>query len=133
MHNFVYLVQRRSQEFSCEPNFGRGGGVPPWLRQCYIIVWAKHLRQPYLPLCSINAQTAYVFSAEVLCRASSIGSQHYAAPCGRAWQWGTIVPIQLAQCRFPGLAISNAEMLIYHSNKIYGNNFITQHSETVMV
>jgi len=21
MHNFVYLVQRRSQEFSCEPNF----------------------------------------------------------------------------------------------------------------
>jgi len=28
MHNFVYLAQRRSQEFSCEPNFG-GGGVPP--------------------------------------------------------------------------------------------------------
>jgi len=25
MHNFVYLAQRRSQEFSCEPNFG----VPP--------------------------------------------------------------------------------------------------------
>jgi len=22
MHNFVYLAQRRSQEFSCEPNFG---------------------------------------------------------------------------------------------------------------
>jgi len=35
MHNFVYLAQRRSQEFSCEPNFG-GGGVtlaPSWLRQ----------------------------------------------------------------------------------------------------
>ena len=28
MHNFVYLAQRRSQEFSCEPNFG-GKGVPP--------------------------------------------------------------------------------------------------------
>jgi len=28
MHNLVYLGQRRSQEFSCEPNFG-GGGVPP--------------------------------------------------------------------------------------------------------
>ena len=34
MHDFVYLAQRRSQEFSCEPNF-RGGGVPaPWLRHC---------------------------------------------------------------------------------------------------
>jgi len=33
MHNFVYLAQRRSHEFSCEPNFG---GVPPWLRQ-----WAQ--------------------------------------------------------------------------------------------
>ena len=36
MHNFVYLAQQRSQEFSCEPDFG--GGVPPgppprWLRQ----------------------------------------------------------------------------------------------------
>jgi len=27
------------------------------------------------------------------------------------------VPIQLAQCRFPGLAISNAKILIYFSNK----------------
>ena len=24
MHNFVYLAERRSQEFSCEHNFGRG-------------------------------------------------------------------------------------------------------------
>ena len=29
MHNFVYLAERRSQEFYCEPNFGRGEGVPP--------------------------------------------------------------------------------------------------------
>jgi len=28
MHNFVYLAQRRSEECSCEPNFG-GGSVPP--------------------------------------------------------------------------------------------------------
>jgi len=28
MHNFVYLAQRRSQKFSCEPNFG-GGACPP--------------------------------------------------------------------------------------------------------
>ena len=42
-------------------------------------------------------------------------------------------PIQLAQCRFPGLAISNAKISIYFSNKIYGSNFIKQHVETVMV
>jgi len=42
------------------------------------------------------------------------------------------VLIQLAQCRFPRLAISNAKILTYFSNKIYGSNFIKQHSETVM-
>jgi len=42
-------------------------------------------------------------------------------------------PIQLAQCWFLGLVISNAKILIYFSNKIYGSNFINQHSETVMV
>jgi len=40
------------------------------------------------------------------------------------------VPIQLAQCRFPGLTISIAKILIYFPNKIYGSNFIKQHSET---
>jgi len=29
MHNFVYLAQRRSQEFSCEPNFGGGHAPSP--------------------------------------------------------------------------------------------------------
>jgi len=43
------------------------------------------------------------------------------------------VPIQLAQCWFPGLAISNAIIQIYFSSKIYGSDFIKQHSETVMV
>jgi len=43
------------------------------------------------------------------------------------------VPIQLAQCRFPGLAISNAKILIYVFKKMYGSNFIRQHSETVTV
>ena len=47
--------------------------------------------------------------------------------------WNENVPIQLAQCRFPGLAISNAKVLVYFSNKIYESNFIKQHSETVMV
>jgi len=31
------------------------------------------------------------------------------------------------------LAISNARMLIYYSNKIHGSNFVKQHSETVVV
>ena len=43
------------------------------------------------------------------------------------------VPIQLAQCWFSGLAISNAKILIYFSNKIHGSSFIKQHSKTVMV
>jgi len=43
------------------------------------------------------------------------------------------VPIQLAQCCFPGLAISNAKISIHLSNKIYGSNFIMQHSGTAMV
>jgi len=42
------------------------------------------------------------------------------------------VPTQLAQCRFPGLAISNAKIYVYFSHKIYGSNFIKQHSGTVM-
>jgi len=42
-------------------------------------------------------------------------------------------PIQLALSRFPGLAVSNAKILIYFSNKICGSNFIKQHSETVTV
>jgi len=31
------------------------------------------------------------------------------------------------------LAISNARMLIYYSNKIHGSNFVKRHSETVVV
>jgi len=43
------------------------------------------------------------------------------------------VPIQLAQCRFPGLAIFNAKILIYFSNKTYGSNFIKQLSEKIKI
>ena len=43
------------------------------------------------------------------------------------------VPIQLAQCWSPGLAIFNANIQIYFSNKMFGSNFVKQHSETVMV
>ena len=41
------------------------------------------------------------------------------------------VPILLAQCRFPWLAVSNAKIVILFSNKIYGRNFFRQHWETV--
>ena len=43
------------------------------------------------------------------------------------------VPIQLAQCQFPGRAICKAKILTYFSNKIHGSNFIKQHTETVTV
>jgi len=40
------------------------------------------------------------------------------------------VPIQSAQCWFPGLAISNAaEIKTHFSAEIHGSNFIKQHSE----
>jgi len=42
------------------------------------------------------------------------------------------VLIQLAQCWFPGLAISNAKMYIF-SNKIYRSNVIKQHSMLIAV
>jgi len=41
------------------------------------------------------------------------------------------VPIQLAQCWFPGLAISSAEIQMRFSNETHESNFIKQHSETV--
>jgi len=43
------------------------------------------------------------------------------------------VPIQLAQCWFPGLAISNAKILIYFSNKIYTHPFNGPLSKTTRV
>ena len=41
------------------------------------------------------------------------------------------VPIHLAQFWFPGLTISNAEIKVFFSNKIYGSTFIKQNSEIV--
>ena len=41
------------------------------------------------------------------------------------------VPIQLAECWFPGLAISSAEIRMRFSNETHESNFIRQHSETV--
>jgi len=42
------------------------------------------------------------------------------------------VPIQLAQCWFPWLAISNAKIQIYFSNKIHRSNFITQRRQNLV-
>jgi len=41
MHNFVFFAQWRSQEFSCEPNFG-GWGVPPVPPGCATVGYARH-------------------------------------------------------------------------------------------
>jgi len=64
MHNFVYLAQRRSQEFSCEPNFWGGVSPPPWLRQ-----WPTYdnlfLSLPYRPTNTLghdSAQVLYCFT-----------------------------------------------------------------------
>jgi len=41
-------------------------------------------------------------------------------------------PIQLAQCWFPGLAISNAKILIHFSNKNYGSNFFSNSTRKLL-
>jgi len=60
-------------------------------------------------------------------------------PCKLAQSWNIISNSRerkctdtLAQCRLPGMAISYAKIFIYFSYKIYGSDFIRQHSETVM-
>ena len=48
MHNFVYLAQRLSQEFSCEPNFGgraRGPQTAP-LYQSKIVSYLPTVSRP---------------------------------------------------------------------------------------
>jgi len=61
--------------------------------------------------------------------ANSVHTFHFfSAPHGTK-----VCRIQLAQYRFPRMTIANAKILTYFSNKIYGINFIKQHSETVMV
>ena len=42
------------------------------------------------------------------------------------------MPTQFAQCWFPGLAISNAKIQIYFSNKIHRSNFITQRRQNLV-
>jgi len=61
MHNFVYLAQRRSQEFSCKNNFFGGEGrapaplgcasdasSPPWL-VCTVVIAVSAARNKRLP------------------------------------------------------------------------------------
>ena len=47
MHSFVYLAQRRSQEFVCEPNFW-GGGVPPGLPGCVTLLYCVLVKWPLM-------------------------------------------------------------------------------------
>jgi len=44
-----------------------------------------------------------------------------------------VIVVVLSVAKFSGLAISDAKIKIYFfQNKIYGSNFVKQHSETVM-
>ena len=61
--------------------------------------------------------------------AGELGFRHFFS-----WLQGMkSVSIQLAQCWFPGLVISNAKILIYFSRERYRSNFIKQHSKNVAV
>ena len=87
MHNFVYLAQWRSQEFSCEPNFG-GGGAPPLaapVAHLYVTVQCQSVcpvgRQQQLLVCCRSggryrgtaAGGAYWLSVDI-CRPPAAGS-----------------------------------------------------------
>jgi len=67
-----------------------------------------------------------------LCYATNLqsNSNRLFLHCTRKAIGNKSVLIQLAQCRFPEQAISNAKILTYLSNKIYENNLIKQDSET---
>jgi len=66
----------------------------------------------------------------LLLKVSSQCKNRTEPPCNKSTQLhgafiaNESVSIQMAPCRFPGLAISNAKILIYFWNKIYGIDFI---------
>ena len=90
----------------------------------------------------IPRQKPAVYILSLICKGQHAAVQSLATStmttciqyCAEATQIGNeSVPIQLAQCRFFGLAISSAKILIYFSNIIYGSNSIKQNSKSVMV
>jgi len=129
MHNFVYLAQWRSQEFSCEPNFGGGGCSPlgctsgsPLCNGTMSVCLSRRSTAAAAGLLQIGRQIS-----RDSCRWRVLAIGRYLSPA-RSWQrhvesrgtrLSTVLfriggfignesaPIQLAQYRFPGLAISN--------------------------
>jgi len=87
MHNFVYFIQRRSQKFSCEPNFGGGGRAPrpsfplaaPLVHRDYLL---KLLRRQGLP----DAQLSVIANAVIISRLL----YRYALPA-----WGGFLSVKL--------------------------------------
>ena len=89
MHNFVYLAQRRSEEFSCERNFG-GGASPPWLRQWGLRngTVSVRLSVPFICCSSLRrvcccGPDGYEISIDY-CTAGAAAARHAAANAGSA-------------------------------------------------
>ena len=101
MHNFVYLAQRRSQEFSCEPNFGGGRAAPPWLRH-----WYGHRKCP-------QRSEAYRFAVDarrylgcrILRRAQHRSKQQLADSCPDARTYVSVTQLQLGVIVGPGACL----------------------------
>ena len=72
-------------------------------------VTTKHKNVVYSLLFLINSVSRYLGSLIFILIVTML---NVLAPVYREQK----LPIQLAQCRFPGLAISNAKILIYFSN-----------------
>jgi len=105
-----------------------------------VLSTCRHLSEDLSVGCKMYVATAFVcviVLADIFqhcMHCTCIGPNHiYRAPKIVQRIGNESVPIQLARCRFPGLAICNAKILMYFSNKIHGSNFIKQHSQTVMV
>jgi len=90
-------------------------------------------------LAAPGAILVFLVFASSLCRQSSQFTVHWPffrsvdADCFYSDTGNESAPIQLTQCYFPGLAVFDAKIQIYFSNKIYGNPFVRQHSETITV
>jgi len=123
----VYMMtQRKLLSFSSTTC----SGDMPWERT------PLHLRKPYHVIVIASSRFTYhdhMSRTELKWTRAKQGRSAVQQPSDKV-AISESVPIQLAQCRrFPGLAISNAKILVCFSNEIYGSNFIKQHSETVMV
>ena len=90
----------------------------------------QYLRAPTLDHCSLSQWSSSSGNSTIPSR-GSISDISY---CYVYAIEDESVPIQLAQCWFPGSAIFNAKNInTFFSDKLYGSNFIRQRSKTATV